>query len=1162
MKKIVFAVSLFTSMLVNTDSNAQQSFGCVIPPKRTSAKVAMPVNCGKTSTAYVSKYGRLAPYVPVVNYTPTKTIKIALHIFQNANGGENYHNTAADIKRLTDIVDLMNIKMANLSDPSDLCYLSDGVTPVTSLKNTTIQYELAGRIYFYHDAQSQVINKVAAEDDSPFKNYISANFPANLSTSVLPIFVYAGSIKNNTTGAIGFAYPGLPTENLAQEQSVCTFFGAYAEGGQADWNFYQHLLHEMGHNLGLSHTFEGLQYTLDPDYLSDVYETSWKNYCNPPANYTCPHARNGSPTDPSVYATNNFMGYSSAEYVSPKQIGSMNRSLAIKNVRRYVKEMNSSTNTWTVSSNETWDFDIQMYQDILVTNNATLTITCKTAMANNGKITVNAGSTLIIDAGTVTSWGSMWGGIVVNAGGNVIVRNGGLIENADTGINSKNGGAFTIQDSKLNKNYRGLYIESYAGTHPGVIKNSTISCVDASGNPVNITLNPRAGARSFSGIEVLNVNQINIGTAVAGQGNTFDNLQMGVTGFNSGLTVYNNTFKRINYASSTNNGRCIETYVSDATERKLTVGGTAANQKNTFIDSYTGVMTNVNQDVNIVGNTFTNLNLGVSVNSCNKAGNSVYVLSNTLNDCNTGISSTDNGGGTWMEVSNNTINPTGVAKPNSKAISITNTSLNTSGTLPTFNILNNTIKNSSTGIETSNYTAPNIKNNTITTSDLGYGVTVQGIIVSSCPSTNLESNLVKGPSASAQTYWWMNGIRLESSTNSKVIYNAAEYIGRGLFFGGSSAGTQVAKNNMKNNSDGLFLNWALIGYQLGSAGACKATENKWTGTVPKGGSNIYSYNSNGTQSPINILPSTNSAWVPEMKTPTNIVSISNTTGGSVYPVPVSTCNTLSGYTGTNRKEAINYNVEQLLNIAQDKIDFAINDASTKWWSKYNLYNEMQTEVALQSESGLQSFATNYKTSNIGTIYKINQSIENGDLATAKNLVSNLNATNTIEQYLKDVYAISIAYRNSKEAISNADVKTLQAIAKLCPYESGPAVYNARALLTRVESTVYFNSCETPGAHSSSIETTNTVISPLADGGIILYPNPANDELHIATHMEAGQTGQLAVYDVTGKLMLSKELNGNTTNVEISTAGLSEGIYLYKLSVNNTEVKSGKLSIIR
>ncbi|OFY87158.1 MAG: hypothetical protein A3F72_16775 [Bacteroidetes bacterium RIFCSPLOWO2_12_FULL_35_15] len=79
---------------------------------------------------------------------------------------------------------------------------------------------------------------------------------------------------------------------------------------------------------------------------------------------------------------------------------------------------------------------------------------------------------------------------------------------------------------------------------------------------------------------------------------------------------------------------------------------------------------------------------------------------------------------------------------------------------------------------------------------------------------------------------------------------------------------------------------------------------------------------------------------------------------------------------------------------------------------------------------------------------------------------------------------------------------------------------------------------------------------------IAYPNPANDEFKITFHLDQSQIAILVIYDLTGSLVISKTLDGNSDITEVSTSNLIPGLYIYKLNVNNTTVNAGKLSIIR
>ncbi|MCC5924854.1 MAG: hypothetical protein JJT77_13810, partial [Crocinitomicaceae bacterium] len=125
----------------------------------------------------------------------------------------------------------------------------------------------------------------------------------------------------------------------------------------------------------------------------------------------------------------------------------IHRALSIKSVRKYIKDSPYASDApLVVDQNELWDFDIQLYQDILVETGNTLTITCRVAMPEQAKIIVEPGAKLIIDGGVVTTFceNTFWQGIEVWGNHNlpqteanqgvVELKNDGIIEYARNGI--------------------------------------------------------------------------------------------------------------------------------------------------------------------------------------------------------------------------------------------------------------------------------------------------------------------------------------------------------------------------------------------------------------------------------------------------------------------------------------------------------------------------------------------------------------------------------------------------------------------------------------------------------------------------------------------------------------------------------------------------------
>lgn len=71
---------------------------------------------------------------------------------------------------------------------------------------------------------------------------------------------------------------------------------------------------------------------------------------------------------------------------------------------------------------------------------------------------------------------------------------------------------------------------------------------------------------------------------------------------------------------------------------------------------------------------------------------------------------------------------------------------------------------------------------------------------------------------------------------------------------------------------------------------------------------------------------------------------------------------------------------------------------------------------------------------------------------------------------------------------------------------------------------------------------------------VVYPNPGFDFLNLKTG-EQLKTSIFKMYDIYGKLILSKEVN--STEMKINTSGLKRGTYLWNVTKNSIVIESGK-----
>ncbi len=81
--------------------------------------------------------------------------------------------------------------------------------------------------------------------------------------------------------------------------------------------------------------------------------------------------------------------------------------------------------------------------------------------------------------------------------------------------------------------------------------------------------------------------------------------------------------------------------------------------------------------------------------------------------------------------------------------------------------------------------------------------------------------------------------------------------------------------------------------------------------------------------------------------------------------------------------------------------------------------------------------------------------------------------------------------------------------------------------------------------------------------IHLFPNPNNGTMNFEYSITGASVGELAIYDLSGKEIVNYKLEAGTgKNLKIDETKLSNGIYFYKMIVNNEVKASDKIVIIK
>lgn len=290
-------------------------------------------------------------YIPN-DETSLLEVKINYHFFRNDDGSGVFQ--PSDREKIDQITDWLNYIYRNLTAPTIAV-----IPPADTIYDSKISFKVTG--IYYHD-DSEYYLRPGGFWERVFYDKFGIDKGA-----VINVFYFLDPENK-----------GYESTNTSTKDGLAAVQYIYLTNHQLlNWAGAQVLAHELGHCLGLNHTFQKPRPQFDDTYYPDS-NRAWED-CN------------------DYNISNNIMGYNKCRsYFSPKQLGFMHmRLLTNPVVMKFLLGSDNLTDPdICITGNITWDFGKFIDRNVVIEPNSTLTIKCTSRFSPNASIIVKRGGKL------------------------------------------------------------------------------------------------------------------------------------------------------------------------------------------------------------------------------------------------------------------------------------------------------------------------------------------------------------------------------------------------------------------------------------------------------------------------------------------------------------------------------------------------------------------------------------------------------------------------------------------------------------------------------------------------------------------------------------------------------------------------------------------------
>ena len=776
---------------------------------------------------------------------------------------------------------------------------------------------------------------------------------------------------------------------------------------------------------------------------------------------------------------------------------------------------------------------------------------CIVKMAAGSTINVSPGKTLSIT--NTTSMFScdqvnMWSGINAAAGSTVIVNSQSSISDAIFGIKAVGNAYLNIQNSTFNRNYTGISFQN-SSSNTSAVSSTVFSCyLPGTATPANL-LAPYTTQRSIYGISILN--------SVLVSANALTQLDFNncITGINASISRFNVYDSRFNLCS---------TAVNTANQT-----GDVHIDRNTINNCTNGIFAIVgNKRFYASNNVIYHFTIGIKVPGIGASGGECYISGNYFNCKVTG----PQGGFVLESYSYSLFGNVAIQVENkvpSQCIAV---------------VAANYINNTRIGIYFRNVTGSGLPSSTYSVlansnwiymkvpysefnpppgqspnfQRLGFvGGGIKGILIEGSDWANTVQNEFSrdydpgySDNYALLEKMYLAGIYVNNSLNTDAHAGNIGYnVANAFYYQGNCSGTQMYCNQMyacnagvsighshNPNTGGGGTGGAYITQQF-STNNSLAGLNTWYGNLDPS-RRVTGYNNTTGPLPIRWYfygPYTNSnAFHPDAWTTVNpSVGFQTVTPASV--TAATTCPP-AALVPPDVKRTAQDREDMFRGIIDNSIKYDQLPEQYQYQSKRYYYQLMHDQPGWLNlgdarDAEYMNFYDQLQSSNIGKFAHVQELIDNGDVAGARDFLNSIDATNHIEENKIKCYTV---YLNSF-ALENFEELTPEQREILIPvaYENstsgGEGVFWARAMLDMLDG-------DNPDARFAKEESDVVNTS-------MVYPNPVNDRAYLPCK---DGVVLITIFDVSGKKITAEKYVGSNNVVQINTSTLVNGFYTYKI----------------